>query len=99
MAAQGTEVMTSKLRETANELTNYIAQYNAKIEKLYQIGAEIDNMWDGNASEKFMTSLHGERDKFNALAKTISRYAEVLEQEAKTYEKAESDAINVVSRR
>jgi WXG100 family type VII secretion target len=93
----GTEVTTGRLTQAANKLTELSAQYNSAVDKFYNCGAEIDTMWDGEASQKFMATLTNDRERFNALAKILQRYIEVLNQDASTYEKAEADVLNTLS--
>ncbi|MDR1605190.1 MAG: WXG100 family type VII secretion target [Gracilibacteraceae bacterium] len=95
--ASATEVTTGKLIQAANRLSDFIAQYNGAVDKFYNNGAEIDTMWDGEASQKFMATLTGDRDRFNALTRILQRYVEVLNQDANTYAKAEEDVRNVLA--
>jgi WXG100 family type VII secretion target len=93
----GTEVTTGKLTQAANRLSDLISQYNGAVDKFYNCGSEIDTMWDGEASQKFMATLTNDRERFNALTKILQRYVEVLNQDASTYAKAEADVLNVLS--
>jgi WXG100 family type VII secretion target len=93
----GTEVTTGRLTQAANRLTDFIGQYNAAVDKFYNCGAEIDTMWDGEASQKFMATLTNDRERFNALTKILQRYVEVLSQDANTYAKAEADVLNTLN--
>ena len=97
MSGRSTEVTTGKLTQAANKLSELIAQYNAAVDKFYNCGAEIDTMWDGDASQKFMHTLTNDRERFNALTKILQRYVEVLHQDASTYAKAEADVLNVLN--
>jgi len=97
MSGRGTEVTTGKLTQVANTLTDLIAQYNASVDRFYNCGAEIDTMWDGEASQKFMYTLTNDRERFNALRNILQRYVEVLNQDASTYAQAESDVLNVLN--
>ena len=97
MAGQSTEVTTGKLTQAANRLSDLIGQYNAAVDKFYNCGAEIDTMWDGEASQKFMYTLTNDRERFNALTKILQSYVEVLNQDANTYAKAEADVLNVLN--
>ena len=97
MAGQSTEVTTSKLTQVANTLNDLIARYNSAVDTFYNCGAEIDAMWDGEASQKFMSTLTGDRDRFNALTRILRKYVEVLNQDATTYAKAEADVLNALN--
>ena len=43
----GTEVLTGRLIDVAKNLEDIIGRYNTTVNKVYQIGEEIDAMWDG----------------------------------------------------
>lgn len=92
-----TEVLTGRLLEVARNLEDIIGRYNTSVNKMYQIGGELDAMWDGPASDKFMATLGNDRERFNALTKMLTAYVETLRQEAYIYAKAESDALDVVN--
>ena len=97
MAGQSTEVTTGKLTQAASRLNDFIGQYNGAVDKFYNCGAEIDTMWDGEASQKFMHTLTNDRERFNALTKILQSYVDVLNQDANTYAKAEADVLNVLN--
>lgn len=93
----GTEVLTGRMLEVAKNVEELIGRYNQSVNKMYQIGGEIDGMWDGEAGNKFMSTLGNDRDRFNALTKMMTSYVEILRQDAAIYAKAESDALNVLN--
>lgn len=93
----GTEVLTGRMMEVAKNVEEIIGRYNTSINKMYQIGGEIDAMWDGAASDKFMATLGNDRDRFNALTKMLTAYVETLRQDAAIYAKAESDALDILN--
>jgi len=93
----GTEVLTGRMTEVARNLENIIGRYNSSVEKMYQIGVEIDAMWDGEASQKFTSTLGRDRERFNALTKMLTAYVETLRQDAAIYAKAESDALDILN--
>ncbi len=93
----GTEVLTGRMLEAAKNVEDIIGRYNQSVTKLYQIGAEIDGMWDGEASSKFMATLGNDRERFNAMTRMLTAYVEVLRRDAAIYAKAESDALNILN--
>lgn len=54
-------------------------------------------MWDGPASNKFVSILGNDRERFNALAKMLNAYVETLRRDAAIYAKAESDALDILN--
>ena len=97
MTGKITEVTTGKLTQVAATLDELIARYNTAVDAFYNCGAEIDTMWDGEASQKFMSTLTSDRERFNALKNILQKYVEVLNQDATTYSRAEADVLNVLN--
>jgi WXG100 family type VII secretion target len=85
------------LIDVAKNLEDIIGRYNTTVNKVYQIGGEIDAMWDGPASNKFVSILGNDRERFNALAKMLNAYVETLRRDAAIYAKAESDALDILN--
>ncbi len=92
-----TEVITSKMSEVSNRVEDIITKYNTSVSKIYEIGSQIDSMWDGEASNKFVSVLGNDRERFNAMTTMLSKYVEVLRQDVSIYQKAESDVLNVLN--
>ena len=51
MSGRSTEVTTGRLTNAASRLSDFFTQYNAAVDKFYNCGAEIDTMWDGDATD------------------------------------------------
>lgn len=96
MAGIGTELTTSKMREVANNLGEQIKAYGNAVTRLYEIGEEIDTMWEGEASQKFKANLGNDRERFNALTKMVNSYIDVLNQDIQTYTQAEAEALQII---
>ena len=97
MSGRSTEVSTGRLTNAAGRLSELITHYDAAVDRFYNCCAEIDAMWDGDVSRKFMATLSNDRERFNALARILHRYVEVLNQDAGIYAKAELDVMNVLN--
>jgi len=93
----GTDVMTGQMVLVAANVEEIIARYNASIERLYQIGGEIDAMWDGEASDKFKAILGGDRERFQAMTNLLVAYVDTLRHTVTIYVKAESDVKDVLN--
>jgi len=95
--AGGTEITSSaKMTTVAKNIEDVIARYNQSINKLYELGAQVDSMWEGDASKTFKALFEGDRERFNAMTKLLQQYVATLQQDINIYHKAESDAINAV---
>ncbi|WP_020225051.1 WXG100 family type VII secretion target [Holdemania massiliensis] len=97
MAGMGTELTTSKMKEVVNHLSEQVKSYDKAVARLYEIGEEMDTMWEGEASNKFKANLGNDRSRFNALTTMLNRYIEVLTQDIQTYAQAESEAIQIIA--
>lgn len=93
----GTEVLTGQMLQVANNVEGLISKYNQSVSRMYQIGGEIDVMWDGEASDKFMATLGNDRERFNALTTLLVAYVDTLRQSVAIYVKAESDVTDVLN--
>lgn len=92
-----TEVTYNRMIEVATKVSESIATYNRSVEKIYQIGDELDRMWDGESSDKFKIKLGQDRESFNAMLKILINYVEALQQMIEVYRKAEMDAVTTVN--
>ncbi len=97
MSGMGTEVDVKILQNVSKEVEQLISKYKASIDKLFQLGSEVDGMWDGDASKKFMAQFQSDRERFDALTKILSQYLEAILEAIQTYIKTESEVINVLN--
>ena len=97
MAGFETEVVTGKLTQTANALSDLIARYGVAIDRYYTCGAEIGAMLDGDISKRFMLTLTNDREKFDALSGLLRRYVETLDQVTRVYTKTNTDILDLLS--
>ena len=96
MAGNLTEVSTGKMSTVANSLEGAVSQYKASVNALYDCGAQIDAMWDGLAGDKFTTTFRGEKEKFDALAGSMTRYVQGLRENITEYTNGEQKVIDIV---
>ena len=95
--ARGTEITSSgQMTSVANKVEEINTQYVSSIGKLYELGAQIDAMWEGDASKTFKAQFDGDRERFMALSKMLIQYVEILRQDISTYQKAEADAVSTI---
>ena len=93
----GTEVLTGRMLDVAKSVEDITGRYNSSVNKMYQIGGEIDAMWEGEANRKFMATLGNDRQRFEALTKMLTAYVETLRQDAAIYAKAENDVVDILN--
>ena len=93
----GTEVITGQVLDVAKKVEEIVGNYNRSVNKVYQIGAEIDAMWDGEASQKFQQILGNDRTRFDAMATLLTEYANVLRQDMDIYVRTENEVKDTIN--
>ena len=93
----GTEVTTIRMTEVAKQVEEIIVRYDNSVKRLKDIGGELDLMWEGDASNKFMEKLGQDQVRFAQLKDLLKAYTETLRQDAGIYEKAERDVLEVLN--
>ena len=95
----GTEVLTGKMLDVANRLEEIGREYKNSVDKINTAGAELDQMWNGEAGNKFSAVIARDRDRFDALSKMLAEYADTLRREVEIYARAENDVRDVFNSR
>ena len=80
----------------SNDVVALVDQYNAKVNRLYEITGELDTMWDGDANTQFKLKFEADRDRFIALSNMLKSYIEAVQTVANNYIKAEEAAKQVI---
>lgn len=94
-----TRVTTAKLRESANQLSQYASMFQNQYQELFAYGKELDGTWDGDANDTFNAQMGSDQPKFDNMHKTVMDYVKALNETAALYDKAENDALNAISNR
>ena len=92
-----TEVNTQKMRQVAADIDTLVGNYRNLVNRIYDAGYEIDNMWEGEAKKKFKSMLDSDRWHFDELARFFEEYAEELGNKATLYEQAEQNAQDILN--
>lgn len=93
----GTKITSSgRMAEVASKLEEIIHRYNQSLANMNNIGAEVDSMWDGEASQKFVSQMSDDQTKFKALTTILNQYVETLRKDIQIYEMAEEEAKNTI---
>jgi len=93
-----TRVTPQKLIDVSNKLNDISGKYSSSVSNFYNLGAKLDTMWDGDASEKFFTALGSDRERLNTLTKILQAYAKILNDVAQEYMRREKEALDAVGR-
>ncbi len=92
-----TEVLTGSLMEAAAGVEELTGRYRQSVSRFMSIGQELDSMWDGLSSEKFIATIAVDQERFEAMARLLDSYVAVLRQDAAIYARAENDVLNVLN--
>lgn len=90
-------VTPSVLKDIALGVEELTGRYRQSISKLYNIGGELDGMWEGAANRQFMAQLGSDRERFDAMAKLMESYIGTLRNAAATYVNSESEAVTALN--
>jgi WXG100 family type VII secretion target len=90
------KVNTSGMRNAANEIEQQAYDYTQQVAALYQIGQELDGMWDGDANATFKAQLGQDQPRFEALNNVVRQYVETLRSNADSYDRAEDEAVQTL---
>jgi len=90
------KVNTQGMRTAATDIEGMVANYETRVQALYDVGAELDQMWDGDASQTFQTQLGSDRPKFAQLATVVRQYIDNINQSATSYDQNEQAAIGIL---
>jgi len=87
-----TTVTTSQLRSAAQRLEEIIGRYTVSYTNLQSQSQNLSQMWEGEASQKFINKLNADMPKFKNMETVLKGYQSALLQEAQTYDQAEENA-------
>ena len=82
----------------ANGVEEKIDEWGQAVNKIYELSAEMDVMWDGDANNAFNARFGEDRTKFNQLSTVMSEYATAMKTAASNYIAAEEEATTIVQR-
>ena len=94
-----TQAHAGQMADIAKNMEDIIARYQTSVHRIYQIGEEIDALWDGEAGKRFMAHMGQHRQNLDAMVKTFTEFSLVLRQNAMGYARAEQDAMDLIQRR
>lgn len=92
-----TTVSTGSLQNVAKNVAEQVVKYNKSVERIYEIGVELDAMWDGDANKKFISVIGNDRERFNAMSKLLMQYIDALNQSAKVYVETENSVKEIMT--
>jgi len=97
MSNYNTTVTVEILRSKANELDHVISAYTKSVTALYQLTEELNNMWDGGASQAFQTKFNKQQEEFVKGSVALQNYTQALRDAADIYVSTDNQAINIIN--
>jgi len=93
------KVTPEMMNAMAKEIDSKIQEWNAAVQQIYTLSAEMDAMWDGLANDSFNVVLNEDRPKFENLSNMMTEYSSAIQQAAATYIAGEEEVKGIVTRR
>jgi len=92
-------VTPEEMNTMATNIESKIQEWQAAVEKIYQLQAELDSMWDGTANDSFNAIFKEDQIKFNNLTNLTREYCAAIKTAANNYISGEEEVRGIVTRR
>ena len=93
-----TKVTPETMTQIASSIEGKIGEWNQAVQKIYQLAAEMDVMWDGTANDAFNARFASDKTKFQQLATVMAEYAKAIKTAAQNYVTTEQEVKTIVQR-
>ena len=88
-------VTISALANKADELQNLNVQFKTKVGELVELENSLNNMWEGGARIEFHNAFARDVEQMGNFYNAVNKYVETLCQDAKRYQDAENQNIEI----
>ncbi len=92
------DIRFMEMEQVAKDLEGKIQEWQSSVNRLYQLQAELDAMWDGDANEAFNKSFASDRPKYNNLGNMMEEYKSAILKAVATYTEMQATIIKTHSR-
>ena len=93
------EITPSMMNQVAMDIRTKIDEWRSTVKQIYQLQAELDAMWEGNASDEFNRQFQEDQPKFDNLARMMDEYHQAIVTIADNYVQGDTEAKSYISRR
>lgn len=93
------QVTSSQLRQKAQLLSQLNSSLNTQITVLQNSETGVCSMWEGEAKNAFHRAFTHDKQCMDEFKKAIDQYVRALEQIAQSYEKGESQNVQIATTR
>ncbi len=92
-------VTTTILRAEAEKLKELNEQFKSNVEMLTEKENSLSGMWEGEARNAFHTAYSNDKVQFDNFYRVINEFVNRLQEDAAAYDKAESIAVDIATKR
>lgn len=93
------EITPSMMISIANDIKGKMEEWNACVQQIYTLHAEMDAMWEGAANDAFNAMFAEDKQKFTKLYQMMNEYQSAIITIANEYKSADQTAKETVSKR
>jgi len=93
-----TETDREELLKTANALDNAADEFARSVKILYNQIYDLSELWGGGLNRKFIERFEGDRFVLENMGDILSEYAQVLRDNARIYDAAENEVMDILRR-
>lgn len=88
---------TDRMKSGVERLTGYVESINKRVEELIQKKAELDAMWEGEASTAFRTAFQRDIDSLVTMVEQMRRAYQYEDTAKKKYVRCERQISEMIS--
>lgn len=92
------EMRPSDMEQVARDIASKIQEWQASVNKLYQLHAEMDAMWEGDANEAFNKQFAEDKPKYNNLGNLMEEYKNEIIKAANIMDNADREAATMIAK-
>ena len=97
MASSIIEVNTNTLKSNMETMQGHIHGLRKSAESLRNISGQLDNMWDGEAKQAFVTAVRDDLNRLETLISAMEKYTGKTDEARGEYDRCESAVSQIVS--
>ncbi len=86
------DITTSQMRSIASDIKRQMESWDATVEKIYALNAELDATWEGEGKAEFNKLFAEDRVKFQNLSAMMEEYQNAILIIANNYDQGDAEA-------
>ena len=93
------DITSSQMRLIASEIKKQMETWDAAVEKIYSLNAELDATWEGEGKAEFNRMLAEDKTKYQNLSAMMQEYQNAILHIASKYDEGDLEAKSILSAR